>query len=252
MWVDFEPVCVLLWTCFTKHCKRCFIKVVQYLCDVPWHFPWTFSIIQPHNTYLLALNHCIVMFLTSMCGLISEHLYVCLEQQCFQLCIPPTTTVPSDITYNPLSQVACVWDRYKPEESSQWTPGSNRSLWPVGAESCLLPPCRGPEQCGRLFPHGTRCIIDGWLIGNSITQRLLGWQTLGHRYPVRTIELEHRRGGKVSFRDVSPLSVDLLGTPNGHSLVQSLTDDLPNNCSWSWAASWLGSAAQSSENLITG
>lgn len=80
-------------------------------------------------------------------------------------------------------------------------------------------------------PHGTRCIIDGWLIGNSITQRLLGWQTLGHRYPVRTIELGHRRGGKVSFRDASPLSADLLGMPNGHSLVQSLTDDLPNNCS---------------------
>lgn len=124
-------------------------------------------------------------------------------------------------------------------ESSEWSPGSNRSLCPVGAESCLLPPCRGLEQCGCFFPHGSRCIIDGWLIGNSITQRLLGWQTVGHRYPVRTIELEHRRDGKVSFRDASPLSADLLGMPNGHSLVHSLTDDLPNNCSCSRAASWL-------------
>lgn len=138
-------------------------------------------------------------------------------------------------------------------ESSEWSPRSNRSFWPVGAESCLLPSCGGPEQCGRLYPHGTRCIIDGWLIGNSITQRLLGWQTLGHRYPVRTIELEHRRGGKVSFRDVSPLSADLLGMPNGHSLVHSLTDDLPNNCSCSWVVSWLYSAAHNTgEKLITG
>lgn len=119
-------------------------------------------------------------------------------------------------------------------ELSKRSTGSNRSLCSDWADSCLLPPSRGPEQCGRLFPHGTRCIIDGWLIGNSITQRLLGWQTLGHRYPVRTIELEHRRKGKVSFRDTSPLSADLLGMPNGHSLVHSLTDDLPNNCSCSW------------------
>lgn len=117
---------------------------------------------------------------------------------------------------------------------------------PVQTESCLLPPCRGSVQCGCVFPYGTRCIIDGWLIGNSITQRLLGWQTLGHRYPVKTIELVHRREGKVSFRDASSLSSDLLGMPNGHSLVHALTDDLPN-CS----CSWLESAAQSSrEKLI--
>lgn len=109
------------------------------------------------------------------------------------------------------------------------------------------------RSSGRLFPHGTRCIIDGWLIGNSITQRLLGWQTLGHRNPVRTIELEQRREGKVSFRDAFPLSADLLGIPNGHSLVQSLTDDLPNNCSCSWEASWLDSGTQTGgERLVTG
>lgn len=130
--------------------------------------------------------------------------------------------------------------------------GSNRLFWSVATESCLLPPSRGPEQCGRLFPHGTRCIIDGWLIGNSITQRLLGWQTLGHRYPVRKIELEHRSGGKVSFRDASLLSADLLGMYNGHSLVHSLTDDLPNNCSCSCVGSWLDRAVQSYAELITG
>ena len=57
----------------------------------------------------------------------------------------------------------------------------------------------------------------------------------------------------MSFRDASLLTADLLGMPNGHSLVHSLTDDLPNNCSCSWAASWLDVAAQSSrEKLITG
>lgn len=128
-------------------------------------------------------------------------------------------------------------------ESVEWSPGSNRSLCPVAAESCLLPQCRGLQQCGRFLPRGTRCIIDGWLIGNSITQRLLGRQTVGHRYPVRTIELEHRREGKVSFRDASPPSADLLGMPSGRSLVHSLTDDLPDNCSCSRAASRQRSAA---------
>ena len=126
----------------------------------------------------------------------------------------------------------------------------SRSLWAVGAEPCRLPPCSGPEQSSCLFPHGTRCIIDGWLIGNSITQRLLGWQTLGHRYPVRTIELGHTRGEKVSFSDASPLSADLLGMPNGHSLVHSLKDDLPNSCSCGWAAYRLDSAEQSSEEKL--
>lgn len=92
------------------------------------------------------------------------------------------------------------------------------------ADFCLLP-ARSSTLASFLVE--TRCIIDGWLIGNSITQRLLGWQTVGHRYPVRTIELECRRGGKVSFRDAAPLSADLLGMPNGHCLVQPLTDDLP-------------------------
>lgn len=128
------------------------------------------------------------------------------------------------------------------------SPGSNRLFWSVATESCLLPPCRELEQCGRLFPHGTRCIIDGWLIGNSITQRLLGWQTLGHRYPVRKIELEHRSGGKVSFRDASLLAADLLGMWNGHSLVHPLTDDLPSNRRYSWR----DSAAKSRPKLITG
>lgn len=122
---------------------------------------------------------------------------------------------------------------------------SNGYLWPVVAESCLLPPCRGLEQCGRLFPHGTRCIIDGWPIGNSITQRLLGWQTLGHHYPVRTIELEHRRGWKVSFRDVSLFSPFFHGMPDGHSLVHTLTVDL-HNCSCGCTASRSDSAVVSS------
>lgn len=129
-------------------------------------------------------------------------------------------------------------------KSSECSPGSNRSFSPVGAESCLLPPCGRLDQCGCFFPHGTRCIIDGWLIGNSITQRLLGWQTVGQRYPVRTIELEHRRERKVSFRDASRLPADLLRMPKGHSLVHSLTDDLPNNCGCSRTASWLGNAAE--------
>lgn len=138
-------------------------------------------------------------------------------------------------------------------ESVEWSPGSNRSLCPVAAESCLLPRCRGLQQCGRFLPCGTRCIIDGWLIGNSITQRLLGRQTVGHRYPVRTIELEHRREGKVSFRDASPPSADLLGMPSGRSLVHSLTDDLPDNCGCSRAASRQRSAARSSGvNLLRG
>lgn len=138
-------------------------------------------------------------------------------------------------------------------ESVEWSPGSNRSLCPVAAESCLLPRCRGLQQCGRFLPRGTRCIIDGWLIGNSITQRLLGRQTVGHRYPVRTIELEHRREGKVSFRDASPPSADLLGMPSGRSLVHSLTDDLPDNCSCSRAASRQRSAARcSGANLLRG
>lgn len=36
----------------------------------------------------------------------------------------------------------------------------------------------------------------------------------------------------MSFRDASPLSADLLGMPNGHCLVQPLTDDLPNCSCW--------------------
>lgn len=128
-------------------------------------------------------------------------------------------------------------------KSSERSPGSNRSFGPVGAESCLLPPSRRLDQCGCFFPRGTRCIIDGWLIGNSITQRLLGWQTVGQRYPVRTIELEHRREREVSFRDASPLPADLLRIPKGHSLVHSLTDDLPSNCSCSRPASWPRNAA---------
>lgn len=57
----------------------------------------------------------------------------------------------------------------------------------------------------------------------------------------------------MSFRDAFPLSADLLGIPNGHSLVQSLTDDLPNNCSCSWEASWLDSGTQTGgERLVTG
>lgn len=113
-------------------------------------------------------------------------------------------------------------------EARERSSGSNRSLCPVLADFCLLPVC---SSAFASFLVETRCIIDGWLIGNSITQRLLGWQTVGHRYPVRTIELECRRGGKVSFRDASPRSADLLGMPNGHCLVQLLTDDLPHNCS---------------------
>lgn len=106
---------------------------------------------------------------------------------------------------------------------------SNRSLCPVMADFCLLP---ARSSAFASFLVETRCIIDGWLIGNSITRRLLGWETVGHRCPVRTIELECRRGGKVSFRDASPLSADLLGMPNGHCLVQLLTDDLPNCSCW--------------------
>lgn len=135
---------------------------------------------------------------------------------------------------------------------SEWSPGSNISLSGQSEQNRVsLLHARGRSSVVVSSPHGTRCIIDGWLIGNSITQRLLGWQTEGHRYPVRTIELEHRRGEKVSFRDASPLSADLLGTPNGHSLVHSLADDLPNGCSWT--ACWPNTAAQSrGENLIRG
>lgn len=114
-------------------------------------------------------------------------------------------------------------------EARERSSGSNRSLRPVMAGFCLLPAC---SSVFASFLVESRCIIDGWLIGNSITLRLLGWQTVGHRCPVRTIELECRRGGKVSFRDASPLSADLLGMPNGHCLVHPLTDDLPNCSRW--------------------
>lgn len=142
---------------------------------------------------------------------------------------------PDDVWCNiiiPKFEVVTVWDWYKPEspvnalqEVIDLSVQSERD--PVSFLSC-----RRLDECGCFFPRGTRCIIDGWLIGNSITQRLLGWQTVGHRYPVRTIELEHRRERKVSFRDASPLPADLPRTPKGHSLVHSLTDDLPNNCSF--------------------
>lgn len=49
----------------------------------------------------------------------------------------------------------------------------------------------------------------------------------------------------MSFRDAYPVFTDLL-MPNGHSLVHSLTDDLPSNGSCSQAVSWLDRAAQSS------
>lgn len=181
----------------------------------------------PHSTLLEGQ-----MFVTFISGLISEHLHDRLyffhpTKHCFQWwCL---TLLFLFMSRRDTNQPAY----------SEWKPGSNRSLYPVRAESCLLLLCRGLEQCGQRFPPGTRCIIDGWLIGNSITQRLLGWQTLGHHYPVRTIELEQRKGGKVSFRDASFLSSDLLGMPNSHSLVHTLTDDLPSNCSFSQVASWV-------------
>lgn len=57
----------------------------------------------------------------------------------------------------------------------------------------------------------------------------------------------------MSFRDASPPSADLLGMPNGRSLVHSLTDDLTDNCSCSRAAGRQHSAAQSSGvNLLRG
>lgn len=43
----------------------------------------------------------------------------------------------------------------------------------------------------------------------------------------------------MSFRDTS-LCAEHMGMPNGHKLVRSLTDDLPNKCSCNRAAAgWI-------------
>ncbi len=138
-------------------------------------------------------------------------------------------------------------------KSSEWSPGSNRSL---SSHSRILSPSSMPGVslvwlCLPSWNQMHYWWIADWELNYT---EITGLADTGTPLSCQNdwISAQKRRESVLQRRLSSPLSADLLGMPNRLSLVHSVTDDLPNNCSCSWAASWLDSAAQSRrETLFT-